>query len=145
MAVALAGTNLIYGAGMLDTGVTFDIPQLMMDNEIIRMIRHFVAGMPVSAETLAIDEIAKVGPFGEFLSIDHTLKHMRDSSVAELSIRNDGPTWQLAGRPDFAGNAFKKAQEVVREYHPQPLSEDVSAEVDQILKKAEEAGVSAAV
>ena len=30
---ALAGANLIYGPGMLESGITFDFAQLVMDNE----------------------------------------------------------------------------------------------------------------
>ena len=59
--VALAGTSLIYGAGMLEMGVTFDLAQLVMDNEIARMIRKYVAGVAISDPTLALDEIRDVG------------------------------------------------------------------------------------
>ena len=62
---ALAGANLIYGAGMIESGVTFDCGQLVMDNEIARMIKHVVNGIPVDDETLAVEDIAGVGPFGD--------------------------------------------------------------------------------
>ena len=69
---ALAGANLIYGAGMIESGVTFDCGQFVMDNEFARMIKHGVGGIPVDDETLAVDDIAAVGPFGDFLCLDAT-------------------------------------------------------------------------
>ena len=37
---ALAGANLIYGAGMLESGVTIDYGQLVMDDEFARLIKY---------------------------------------------------------------------------------------------------------
>ena len=77
---ALAGANQIYGAGMIESGVTFDFGQLVMDDEFAAMIKHVVHGIPVSDETLAVDDIAAVGAFGDFLWLDRTLRHMRELS-----------------------------------------------------------------
>ncbi len=81
---ALAGANLIYGSGMIESGVTFDCGQFVMDNEFARMIKHCVGGIPVDDETLAVDDIAQVGAFGDFLSLDATLRHMRELSPARV-------------------------------------------------------------
>ena len=51
-----------------------------MDNEIARMIKFAVAGIAVTDETMAVDDIAKVGAFGDFLSLDATMRHMRELS-----------------------------------------------------------------
>ena len=40
---ALAGANVIYGSGMLEMGITFDLAQLVLDNEIAGMISAAVA------------------------------------------------------------------------------------------------------
>ncbi|UCH98684.1 MAG: trimethylamine methyltransferase family protein, partial [Candidatus Aminicenantes bacterium] len=64
---ALAGANMIYGLGMLESGITFDFGQLVLDAEFARMIKHVVKGIPVDDETLAINVIKETGPFGDFL------------------------------------------------------------------------------
>ncbi len=79
---ALAGANLIYGLGMLESGVTFDYGQLVMDDEFARMIKFAVGGIPVSDETLAVEDIAAVGSFGDFLSPGC---HLQAHARAELS------------------------------------------------------------
>jgi len=57
---ALAGTNLIYGLGMIESGVTFDYAQLVIDDEIARMVKQVVGGILVNDERLAVDDIARV-------------------------------------------------------------------------------------
>ena len=47
LTAALAGTNLIYGLGMIESGVTFDYAQLVIDNEMARMVKHVVRGIRV--------------------------------------------------------------------------------------------------
>jgi len=77
---ALAGANLIYGPGMLESGITFDYAQLVLDSEFIRMIKHVIGGFAVDGESLAVDVIKSVGMSGDFLSQRHTLEHMHRRS-----------------------------------------------------------------
>jgi len=81
---ALAGANLIFGSGMVESGMTFDYGQLVMDNEFAGMIKHCVGGIPVSDESLAVDVIHVVGPSRDFLTHEHTYKHMKLHSRPEL-------------------------------------------------------------
>jgi len=57
---ALAGINMIYGLGMLAQGITFDYAQLVITNEIARMIKEVVAGIKVDKDTLALEVIYAV-------------------------------------------------------------------------------------
>ncbi len=72
---------------MIESGVTFDSAQFVMDNEIARMIKHIVGGIRVDDESLAVDDIAAVGAFGDFLSLDATMRHMRELSQPEVLDR----------------------------------------------------------
>ena len=51
---ALAGANMIYGSGMLESGITFDYGQLVLDCEFARMIKHTIQGIPVNDENMRI-------------------------------------------------------------------------------------------
>ena len=90
---------------MIESGVTFDFGQLVMDNEFARMIKHVVGGIPVDDETLAVDDIARVGAFGDFLSLDATLRHMRELSQPELLDRRVREDWEARGASDLATRA----------------------------------------
>jgi trimethylamine--corrinoid protein Co-methyltransferase len=133
----LAGANLIYGLGMLESGVTFDFGQLVMDNEIARMIKHVVGGIPVSDETLMVDEINAVGAFGDFLSLDSTLRHMREQSQPTFIDRRVRDDWQSAGASDMLQRATAAAVRILEEYQPEPLPAEVAAELRTIVESAE--------
>jgi len=144
LAAALAGTNLIYGPGMLDSGNTLDCAMMVIDDEIARMIRGYVAGVVVDDETLALDEIHAIGPFGDYLSTDHTYAHMRDSSVSDLLDRRVRSEWEADGALDMRARATAKAREILAEHKPEPLPADVAAELSAIVARAEGASPTGA-
>jgi len=136
---ALAGANLIYGAGMVESGVTFDSAQFVMDNEIARMIRHVVDGVPVSDETLAVEDIVAVGPFGDFLSLEATLRHMRALSQPQLLDRRTREDWEARGAADLYARCRERAREIAREHQPEPLPAEVTDEIRRIVEETDRA------
>lgn len=138
----MAGANLIYGLGMLESGVTFDYGQLVMDNEFAEMIKMVVNGIPVNDETLAVDVISKVGPFKEFISEKHTFTHMKKMSQPKLIDRKVRDKWMKAGGKDMHTVAVEKAREILETHKPEPLPENVLNEMRGIVEEMEkEAGV----
>ena len=139
----MAGANLIYGLGMLEMGVTFDFGQLVMDNEFARMIKHAIQGIPVNDETLAVDVIKEVGPFKDFLSHKHTLRHMRSQSQPVLIDRRRRSKWEQAGGTDIYQRATEKAREILETHKPEPLPDSVLSTLRSIVEETEdELGVS---
>jgi len=139
----LAGANQIYGAGMIESGVTFDLGQLVMDNEFARMIKYTVAGIPVDDDTLAVDDIAKVGAFGDFLSLDATLKHMRELSQPVILDRRGREDWEARGSQDLAAVARARALELIESHEPLPLDPDMANQIHDIIAAADrEKGVA---
>ena len=134
---ALAGANLIYGAGMIESGVTFDCGQFVMDNEFARMIKHCVGGITVSDETLAVDDIAQVGAFGDFLSLDATLRHMRELSQPEFLDRRVREDWEERGSSDLHARCLAKAREVLADYQPAQLDDDVKQRIHAIVEETD--------
>ena len=139
MLAALAGANLIYGAGMIESGVTFDCGQFVMDNEFARMIKHSVGGIAVNDETLAVEDIAKVGPFGDFLSLDATMRHMREQSQPEYLDRRVREDWEERGSTDLYQRCLAKAREVIQEHRPEPVPADVAARIRAIVDETDRA------
>jgi trimethylamine--corrinoid protein Co-methyltransferase len=133
----LAGANLIYGAGMTESGVTFDYAQYVIDNDIARMVKHTVVGVPVNDETLAVDDIHAVGPFGDFLSLDATMRHMREQSQPKLMDRRVREEWEAMGAQDAYSAAKEEAKRILDEHHPEPLPAEVTQQIDAIVREAE--------
>jgi trimethylamine---corrinoid protein Co-methyltransferase len=140
----LAGANLIYGLGMLESGITFDFGQLVLDNEFARMIKATVGGIAVNDDTLAVDTIHEIGAFDDFLSHDTTFAHMRSQSRAELLDRRTHEEWRQDGATDAAQRGIEKARWILENHHPEPLSDDVLTRMRAIIAETEkELGIAA--
>ena len=136
---ALAGANIIYGLGMLDMGMTMNWAQLVMDNEFAGMIKHVVKGIPVTDEALAVDVIHEVGPFGDFISHEHTRKHMRAlQSQPKLIDRRRRDFWLELGGKDLAERAREEAKYILKTHKPDPLPSGVTSTLRSIVQSAEE-------
>lgn len=133
----MAGANLIYGLGMLESGVTFDFGQLVMDNDFARMIKYAVNGILVNDETLAVDAIKEVGIGKHFLDHDTTFKYMRDQSQPEFIDRKIREEWERSGSSDIYQRASEKARDILENHKPEPLPDNVLATMRSIVEDAE--------
>ena len=128
---------MIYGAGMLDSGLIFSYAQLVIDNDIFKMIRKVMQGMHVDDENLAVDIIKSVGPGGDFLMQDHTMKYMRTlPSVPNLIERNNRENWLASGGKGLAERAAEKAGEILANHKPLLLSDDAIAALRAIVEES---------
>ena len=134
----MAGTNLIYGAGMLDSGLIFSYAQLVIDNDIFKMIRKMMQGVLVDDENLAVDIIKSVGPGGDFLMQEHTMKYMRTlPSAPNLIERNNRENWLASGGKGLAERAAERAAEILANHTPEPLSDDAKSALKKIVEESE--------
>jgi trimethylamine---corrinoid protein Co-methyltransferase len=122
---------------MVDTGITMDLAQLVLDDQIAAMIKKTVAGIAVSDETLMLDEIHAVGSWSDYLSRELTLTHMHDFSKPTLFERRVYDAWEADGKQDAYERARTKAKAILAEHEVEPLDKDVQQEIDAILDAAE--------
>ncbi len=134
---ALAGANVIYGLGMLEMGITFDLAQLVMDHEIANMILHSLQGIPVNDETLSVDIIKEMGIGKDYLAHESTYRYMKSQSQAKLIDRRMREDWEAAGSPDIYQRAHDKVIEILDTYEPPPLPADVLTTIRSIVEEAE--------
>ena len=134
---ALAGANVIYGLGMLEMGITFDLAQLVMDHEIANMILHSLQGIPVNDETLSVDMIKEMGIGKDYLAHESTFRYMRSQSQAKLIDRRMREDWEAAGSPDIYTRAHDHVIEILETYEPPPLPDDVLTTIRSIVEEAE--------
>lgn len=119
---ALAGANMMSGAGLLDNASAFSLEKMVADTEVIAMARRAVEGIaPVENGTLGLDLIRTVGPGGTFLDREHTynryrLDHLQHSLVVDRVTRR---TWQQAGGLDTFERARLRVHKLLDEI-PEP-------------------------
>jgi len=123
---------------MIESGVTIDFGQLVLDNEIAAMIKHVVGGIPVNDDTLLVDDIARVGSFGDFLSLPSTYAHMREQSQPRIMDRRVREEWQADGAPDAHTRALAQARGILEGHRPEPLPDEAVREIEAIVTKADD-------
>lgn len=129
---------MIYGLGMLEGGLTWDYAQLVMQNEMARMILHTVKGIPVTDEKMAVEVVRQVGPGGEFISHDHTFKNFKELSRSQLLDRRNREAWLADGGKDIVECSYEKAKDILENFqNPSPLPENIQRQLKEIVKEAE--------
>src|SRR5207245_4149011 len=69
---ALAGINMISGAGMLDFLACHSIEKLVIDAEAIASAQRLIEGIQPRGVSLAVDMFAQTGLQGDFLKLKET-------------------------------------------------------------------------
>lgn len=134
--VALAGANYIHdAAGLLEFAMTVSYEQYVIDDEIIGMALRAVRGIEVNEDTLAYEVIKKVGPGGNYLSEPHTVRHMRSEFFyPKVADRRNRARWEAGGATDARERARTIARELLAEHRPEPVPDDVVAEIREKVK-----------
>jgi trimethylamine--corrinoid protein Co-methyltransferase len=132
---ALAGVDMLSGAGN-GGGLVAGFEIAVIDDEIISMIKHIVAGCPVDDVTLAYDVMASVIPGdGVFLGEMHTVRQMRRGALwmPGVSTRGEADEGASAG---VVERAQARAREILRSHEVEPLGEEAIRHLDQVRARA---------
>jgi trimethylamine--corrinoid protein Co-methyltransferase len=130
---ALSGMSLIWDIGGM-AGFNFvDWAHMCIDNEVVSLIGHYLKGIRVDEERMAVDEILKVGPLpGSYLKEQHTRKWYREEFlIPELSNRDFFETWER-GHTDLLEKAKQKALKILDTHEP-PVAPEIRKEIDDYL------------
>lgn len=132
----LAGGHIIHDVGYLESGLTFSFTQLVICHEIINWIKTFARGFEINEETLALDEIARAGPEGQYLNSKYTLNHYRDRWYPEIFERYNYESWARKGGKNLAARAAEKVEQILAEHKPEPLPAKVKEKLRKIVERA---------
>jgi len=130
----LAGSNLVHDVGYLEAGLTTSPEMIVFTAEMVQMLRQFMAGVRLDAESLALDVIHSVGPGGEFISTDHTMNHFRDYWEPTLFSRKRIEDWMDAGSKRLGQQLRERTVAILDEHEPDALPDDVLREIEDILE-----------
>jgi len=131
---ALCGAET--GAGMgLVRGSTLLFPEaLVLDMDTYHNVRDSVGGLDTSPDHMALDVIQTVGPRGHYLREKHTREYFRKLNFSEIVyIPATGVSYR-----DPLEVAREKTDWILKNHHPEPLSENQQSELTRIIKVAEQ-------
>lgn len=141
---ALAGVNMMSGAGLLDSAAAFSIEKMIADAEVIAMARKTVQGIaPVEEGTFALDALRAVGPGGTFLDSAQTFERFRLDQIQHTSVvdRVTRRTWLAAGKQDTITRARAQMEKLEREIlsqreaKPRVMASDVARALEEIVAR----------
>jgi len=141
MLAALAGINMVSGAGMLDFGSCFSLEKLVVDSEIIAQTRRLLRGMDASEDPLAVALLREVGHAGSFLTTEHTRRWFRQEVTMPSAVvdRDFARTWQEKGSKTTADRAYERVEQLVTSYERAPRADEVVRELERITVQAAKA------
>lgn len=138
MLAAQGGANVIYGAGMLENGLSVDCGKMVLDCDTFKMIKHAINGIPISDESMAINTIKEIGIGGNFLTHQHTLQHCRTAlSIPDIFDRRTREDWTADGGKIALENAYSKAIDIIEKHKSLPLPDGVPEKLREIILEAE--------
>jgi trimethylamine--corrinoid protein Co-methyltransferase len=141
---ALAGINMISGAGMLDFLACQSVEKLVLDAEIIGMVKRLLRGVEVHTDTLATAFFEGINFKGDFLKqkLTRQLFPKEQYLPSEVIDRGSIRVWEGQGKEDAFARATRRAKRLLAEYHRPPMEEKQEHELTAIVSQvAREAGL----
>jgi len=128
--VAMSGANYIHDiAGLMESDLTVSYEKLAMDNEILGMCQRVLRGVEVNDDTLPTELMIEKGPGKDFMTEEHTLRHMREEFfVPRLANR------QKRGSMSPGDDALARAKALVKQIRSTPAASRLPADLrDKVL------------
>ena len=138
---ALAGINIISGAGMLDSLACHSAEKLVLDAESIAMAQRLLQGVQARTETLALDMFAKVGAQGDFLKLPETRKLFRQEQLIPTKVIDRGSlhSWEQSGKKDVFARAKERVDELVATYERPSCDQRWTRQCGESLRSRQDA------
>ncbi|MBQ4091749.1 MAG: trimethylamine methyltransferase family protein [Firmicutes bacterium] len=131
-AILAKGNFVMHAVGSLETYNTMSFEKVMIDNEVLGMVRRLERGVDVDVNSLAFDVIKKVGPRGQFVTEEHTMMNYRNEQyIPKISDRDTATGWMEKGERRIEEIANAQWKEVVANY----VQPDFPAELDADMRK----------
>jgi trimethylamine---corrinoid protein Co-methyltransferase len=124
---ALAGINMISGAGMLDFLACHSIEKLVIDAEAIASAQRLIEGIEPRGESLATAMFAQTGLAGDFLKLKETRALFRHEQHFPSSLIDRGiPQMNESG---ILERAKQRVEELLSTYERHALAPEVEEEM----------------
>ena len=129
---AAIGSGLVHDcSSWMDHGNLVSPEFMVLVNDVVTSVKHYMEGIPVTKETLALDIIDKVGPGGHYLQEKHTMDHFKKIKYSDLFERQVYENWKKAGEIKMEQRLQELTLEKMK-HRPNPLSDDVIKTLDEM-------------
>jgi trimethylamine--corrinoid protein Co-methyltransferase len=135
---ALAGVNMVSGAGMMDFESCQSLEKLVIDADIIGMAKRLIAGVEARDEPIALDLMRKLGHRADYLAQTHTLRWFDKEFYIPSPVIDRGTLdgWKRKGAKTTWERAKDRVNELLAVYESSPISDDLRKELRAIATQA---------
>ncbi len=136
----MGGVNLIeHAAGWLEGGLTASFEKLILDAEMLQLMRSFLDPLKIDEDNLAFSAMEEVGPGGHFFGAQHTLARF-DHAFYEpmLSDWRNFETWSETGAKTGTERANAVWKDLLRTYEEPPLDPTILEELEAFVARRKE-------
>ena len=135
---ALAGVNMVSGAGMMDFESCQSYEKLVIDAEIIGMAKRLIAGIEVRNEPIALSLMRSMGHRADYLADPHTLRWFQEELYIPSAVidRSTLDGWKSRGGKTAFERASDRVDQLLKGYQPGPVSGKLAAELRRITADA---------
>ena len=135
---AIAGADILTGAGHLQGGLVVNFAQLVIDDELVGMVDRAREGFAVDEEMLGFEAVKDSVTTGNLLTHPHTLKHYRDNTFRpKLVTRLARANWMAEGSKTMFDRAVDKVHHLLVNHVPNPLDEGKEKQISELLNEAD--------
>ncbi|MFW9874321.1 MAG: trimethylamine methyltransferase family protein [Candidatus Thorarchaeota archaeon] len=130
----IAGINMISGPGMLDFESTQSIEKLIIDNEIVGMVKRFIEGIEDYGTPFASEILKDYENREELLSHPSTLKYFRKELFLPSLIidRMTRDSWREQGSKSTRKRAKEEAINLLDKPSVKPIDESLQKQLNKI-------------
>ena len=121
---------------MLELGMSFSMEQLILDNDIIGMMKYVKQGVDVNPKTIAYESIRDVGIGNNFLATLDTISNVDLPSRPLVLDRHMIESWRKKGSKTDVELAHDRVIEILNNHRAEPIANrDL---VEAVIRKADE-------
>ena len=129
---ATIGSGLVHDcSSWMDHGSLVSPEYMVLVHDIVDSVKHYMNGIPVSEETLAVDLIDRIGPGGNYIQEAHTMKYFKDVKYSRLFDRSIMAKWEGAGSKQLEERLQTLTLELM-EKQAEPLPAEIEKELDRM-------------
>jgi len=135
----LAGADTFGHCGICGTDHGAGLEWLYLDNELAAYVQRIARGFETDAETLATEIVHRVGPCGNFLAEEHTVRHFREELwlPGPAWTRQSWDGWEIDGSTSMAQRVSERVRTILTAHEVEPLDGRLAAEIDRIVQCAQ--------
>lgn len=134
-----SGLDSVSGVGMLDYLLTFSIPKLVIDDEIVGQALHFQGDIASTGDIPTSAIIEEMFEEGHALVAEHTMLHWQTAMYLPGPVwdRDARDAWAAKGELDVVARATAEVERLLESYEMPEADPALDAEARAIIKSGQ--------